>query len=160
MSDTMHDPLTPDLDEEMSRRGFVRLVSMGVTVAYLGAIGYPIYRYMNSPVEKAAIAAGVSEVTLDKANTLEKGTALMFKFGVRPALLIHHMDDSWVAMDAVCTHMGCTVKFDAASNHILCACHGGVYDGKTGENIAGPPPRPLTAYKVDVQEAFVKVMRA
>ncbi|MBL8086959.1 MAG: Rieske (2Fe-2S) protein [Chthonomonas sp.] len=160
MSETQRSPELTDVDEQMSRRGFVRLTAMGVTVAYLGAMGYPIYRYLNSPVEKAAAMAAVTEVTLDKANELAVGTALMFKFGVRPVMLIHHADNSWVAIDAVCTHMGCTVKFDPAKNQIRCACHGGVYDSKTGENIAGPPPRPLAVYKVDVQPTFVKVTRA
>ena len=149
-----------DHDEEMSRRGFVRTAVLGVSLAYVGAIGYPIYRYLNSPVESSQLAAAVKEVTLDKAHSLAKGTALIFKFGVRPALLIHHQDDQWVALDAVCTHMGCTVKFDEASSQIRCACHGGVYDGKTGENISGPPPRPLTKYVVVLNKDSVTVKRA
>jgi Rieske Fe-S protein len=30
-----------------------------------------------------------------------------------------------------------------------CNCHGGAYD-LTGRNVAGPPPRPLTVYKVNL----------
>jgi cytochrome b6-f complex iron-sulfur subunit len=149
-----------DPEEEMSRRGFIRLAAYGVSLAYVGAIGYPVYRYLNSPVERASALAAVNEVTLDKANELVKGSALMFKFGVRPTLLIHHSDDTWTAMDAVCTHMGCTVKFDAQTNQILCACHGGVYNAKTGETVSGPPPRPLATYKVEVNATSVHVMRA
>lgn len=147
-------------DEEMSRRGFVRTAAVGVSLAYLGAIGYPIYRYLNSPVEVSEAMAAVKEVNLDKADSLEKGTALMFKFGVRPALLIHHADDTWIALDAVCTHMGCTVKFDPVTNNIVCACHGGRYDANTGDNISGPPPRPLTKYVVKLNTGSVTVSRA
>lgn len=149
-----------DVDEEMSRRGFVRTAVVGVTLAYLGAIGYPVYRYLNSPVEKSMAMAAVKDVTLDKADQLLKGTALMFKFGIRPAMLIHHEDDTWVAMDAVCTHMGCTVAFDPARKAIVCACHGGVYDARTGANVSGPPPRPLTQYVVQVNAGSVTVSRA
>ncbi|MBS1705826.1 MAG: Rieske (2Fe-2S) protein [Armatimonadetes bacterium] len=159
MSDLTADPTEPQVDEEMSRRGFVRVAVTGVTLAYVAAIGYPIYRYLNSSVEKSAAMAAVKDVTLDKANDIPKGTALMFKFGIRPAMLIHHEDDSWVALDAVCTHMGCTVKFDAAKGNIHCACHGGTYDAKTGQNIGGPPPRPLTVYKVAVNPTSVTVSR-
>lgn len=147
-----------DLDETMSRRGFVRVATWGVTLAYAGAIGYPIYRYLNSPVEKSVAMAAVKEVNLDAADKIEKGTALMFKFGVRPAMLIHHSDDTWIALDAVCTHMGCTVKFDPIKNQIVCACHGGVYD-VTGANVSGPPPRPLNKYFVKVNEGSVTVSR-
>lgn len=147
-------------DEEMSRRGFAKVAVTGVTLAYVGAIGYPIYRYLNSPVEKSAALAAVKEVVLDKADQLAKGTVLMFKFGVRPAMLIHHADDTWVALDAVCTHMGCTVRFEPARNQIVCGCHGGVYDSSSGQNISGPPPRPLTQYKVVLGKGTVTVTRA
>lgn len=148
------------LDEEMSRRGFIRTAVAGVSLAYVGAIGYPIYRYLESPVEASIAEAAVKEVTLDKADTLAKGTALMFKFGVKPAMLIHHTDDTWVALDAVCTHLGCTVKFDPATSQIVCGCHGGKYDAKTGDNISGPPPRPLKKYEVVLNQGSVTVKRA
>ncbi|MFN8221076.1 MAG: Rieske (2Fe-2S) protein [Fimbriimonadales bacterium] len=158
MSDQVNDQAL--VDEEMSRRGFVRVAVTGVSIAYVAAIGYPIYRYLNSPVEKSVAMAAVKEVVLDKADAMAKGTVLMFKFGIRPAMLIHHQDDSWVALDAVCTHMGCTVKFDPAQNQIVCGCHGGRYDPKTGQNVAGPPPRPLKQYVVAVNKGSVTVSRA
>ena len=148
------------LEEEMSRRGFVRAAVYGVGLAYAGAIGYPIFRYLNSPVEKSQSMAAVTEVILEKADALAKGTALVFRFGTRPAILIHHEDDTWTAVDAVCTHLGCTVKFEPGLNKITCACHGGVYDAKSGKNIGGPPPKPLTVFQVAVNEGSVKVSRA
>lgn len=147
-------------EDDVSRRKFIKVVASGVTVAYVAAIGYPIYRYLNAPVEQAQAGAAVKEVVLDAADSLAKGTALIFKFGIRPALLIHHADDSWVAMDAVCTHMGCTVAYNAAENAITCACHGGRFDPHTGDNVSGPPPRPLTKYEVVVNQGSVTVRRA
>ena len=57
----------------------------GVGLCYAAAIGYPVYRYLASPVEKAAAAAAVTEVTLKDAQKLPAGSALMFKFGAEPA---------------------------------------------------------------------------
>ena len=142
-----------------TRRAFVRVAVGVVGCAYAGMIGYPIYRYLESPVEKAEAAAGVSEVTLAKADELPAGSALMFKFGVKPALLIHHKDGSWSALSAVCTHLACTVQYEPAEDRIFCACHGGVYDPKTGANRSGPPPRPLDVYKVAVVTGAVTVSR-
>ena len=147
-------------DEGFTRRGFVKIAIGGVGVAYASAIGYPIYRYLNSPVEKSVEMAAVKEVTLPNADKLPKNSALMFKFGVRPSLLIHHADDTWIALSATCTHMGCTVAYNPATAKIECHCHGGVYDPRTGENIAGPPPRPLTKYLLTVAEGNVTVKRA
>jgi cytochrome b6-f complex iron-sulfur subunit len=146
-------------DESFTRRGFVQVAAGGVGLAYLAALGYPIYRYLNSPVEASAALAAVKEVSLKDADKLPRGSALMFKFGVRPALLIHHLDDSWVALTAVCTHMGCTVAYNPASNQIECHCHGGKYDAKTGENISGPPPRPLKKYVIKLTPGMVTVSR-
>jgi len=156
------EPVEVENDEhDVSRRELVmKGVVGGVCLAYAAAVGYPVYRYLNSPVEKAASVAAVKEVTLDGADTLPVGTAMVFKFGTHPALLIHHDDGSWVALDAVCTHLGCTVQFDKSQKKITCACHGGEFDAKTGKNIAGPPPKPLPMYAVKVEKGKVQVTRA
>jgi len=147
-------------DEMLSRRGIVKVAIAGVGLAYAAAVGYPVYRYLNTSVEKSAEMAAVKEVTLKDADKLPKGTAMVFRFGVRPALLIHHSDDSWAALDAVCTHMGCTVAFDPTKTKIVCACHGGVYDSKTGEALEGPPPRGLTKYDMVMAAGSITVKRA
>lgn len=146
-------------DQGFTRRGFVKVAVVGMCAAYAAAIGYPVYRYLNSPVEKAAGAAAVKDVTLKDADTLPANSALMFKFGTHPAMLIHHEDGTWVALDAVCTHLGCTVAFDPGTKQIVCACHGGRYDAKTGGNISGPPPKPLTKFDVKVSKGSVQVTR-
>ncbi len=147
-------------DDPLSRRGFVKLGMMLVGTAYAGAIGYPVYRYLATPVTRAAGASAVTEVALPDAQSLEAGSAMMFRFGTRPSMLIHHTDGSWACFDAVCTHLGCTVQFEPQKNRIYCACHGGVYDMKTGDAVAGPPPRGLKVYVVEVSDAEVVVSRA
>ncbi len=74
-------------------------------------------------------------------------------------MLIHHKDDSWVALDAVCTHLGCTVQYMPDRNVIHCFCHDGEYDPQTGKNISGPPPRPLKKYLAKVVEGGVSISR-
>lgn len=145
--------------DHLGRRAFFAVAAGTVGCVYAGMIGYPVYRYLESPVEKAASAAAVNEVTLAKANELPKGAALMFKFGSKPALLIHQKDGSWTAMSAVCTHLACTVQYEPDQDRIFCACHGGVYDPRTGANVSGPPPRPLDQFKVAVGAGTVTVTR-
>jgi cytochrome b6-f complex iron-sulfur subunit len=132
----------------INRRLFARVAFGGMGLCYAAAFGYPVYRYLKSPVEKAQIAAAVTEVTLKDAQKLPVGSALVFKFGVEPCLLIRHRDDQWVALSAKCTHLGCTVQYEPAKKRIFCACHGGTYDPETGKNIAGPPPKPLKSFVV------------
>jgi cytochrome b6-f complex iron-sulfur subunit len=108
----------------------------------------------------ALSAAAVTEVTLKDAQKLPAGSVLMFKFGTSPAMLIHHADNSWVALTAVCTHLGCTVQYEPQMDRIHCACHGGVYNAYTGANVSGPPPKPLKLFKVAVNDTGVEVSRA
>lgn len=161
MSDSISQPNVPPqaAEEPVSRRAFGALAMGSVGACYLAAIGYPVYRYLSSPVENAAAAAAVTEVTIKNAQKPPVGSALMFLFGSRPAMLIHHKDDSWVALTAVCTHLGCTVQYDAQGNRITCACHGGVYDPQNGHNVSGPPPKPLQQYYVKVTDEGIIVSR-
>jgi cytochrome b6-f complex iron-sulfur subunit len=159
LSDIVAEKLEPlGTDETTTRRGFLA-VAVAAGVCYAGALAYPIYRYLASAAEMAASEAAVTEVTLKDAQKLVAGSAMMFRFGSSPAMLIHNSDDSWVALSAVCTHLGCTVKFEPDQNRIHCACHGGVYDPKTGRNVSGPPPKALRAYKVKIAPDSVVVSR-
>lgn len=142
-----------------SRQTFLRAVLGGAGAVYAAGMAYPVYRYVASPVEKSAKEAAVTEVTLKDAQKLAPGSAMMFKFGSKPSLLIHHDDGSWTALTAVCTHLGCTVSYEADKKRIHCACHGGVYDPKTGGNVSGPPPKPLLRYAVKVMDVAVIVSR-
>jgi len=152
---------TPDAGEsgeKASRRAF--LVAAGAAgLCYAGALAYPVYRYLASPAEMASNAIAVKEVSLKDAQKLAPGSVLMFKFGTAPAMLIHHLDGTWASLSAVCTHLGCTVQYEAQADRIHCACHGGVYNPYTGANVSGPPPKPLTRFKVAVTETSVEVSR-
>jgi len=144
--------------EQNTRRAF--LVAAGAAgVLYAAALGYPIYRYLASPAEMALSATAVTEVTLKDAHKLPLGSVLMFKFGTPPAMLIHHEDGRWIALSAVCTHLGCTVQYEPQADRIHCACHGGVYNAYTGANVSGPPPKPLKLFKVTVNDTGVEVSR-
>lgn len=144
----------------LSRRAFVKTGVAAVGAVYAAALGYPVYQYLATAAHRTDAEAAVKEVVLDGAEKLPKESAMIFKFGGRPALLIHHGDDSWTALSAVCTHLGCTVQFDPAKTRIFCACHGGIYDSKTGSNVSGPPPKPLAMFQVQVGEGKVVVSRA
>ena len=144
--------------ETRTRRAF--LVAAGAAgLCYTAALGYPIYRYLASPEEMESSATAVTEVTLKDAQKIPSGSVLMFKFGTAPAMLIHHEDGRWIALTAVCTHLGCTVQYEPQADRIHCGCHGGVYNAYTGANVSGPPPKPLKLFKVAVNEIGVNVSR-
>lgn len=53
------------------------------------------------------------------------------------------------AFSAVCTHLGCIVKWIPEKAEFFCPCHAGRFDAN-GAVIAGPPPTPLKRYRVEI----------
>jgi thiosulfate dehydrogenase (quinone) large subunit len=61
-----------------------------------------------------------------------------------PGVIVALPDGSFVAYDAICTHAGCTVEWDAADGVLLCPCHGAAFDAAhDGEVLQGPTRQPL-----------------
>jgi menaquinol-cytochrome c reductase iron-sulfur subunit len=62
----------------------------------------------------------------------------------------------FIALSTRCMHLGCPVRFVAASARFICPCHGGVYDF-TGQVEGGPPVRPLDRFYTRVRDGQVEV---
>jgi thiosulfate dehydrogenase [quinone] large subunit len=63
-----------------------------------------------------------------------------------PAILIRDGSGHLAAFSAVCTHAGCTVGYQGGQ--IVCPCHGGTFDARTGAVVSGPPPQGLARHTV------------
>ncbi len=138
-------------DGDQSRRGFLNWIIRGGLLALLGAIFYPIYRFVVPP---PIAEAKVSQVTLDfKVSDLQETPEdfKIFKFGRDLGIILVTPEGEVKAFSAICTHLSCTVQYRPDQAIIWCACHNGKYDLQ-GRNIAGPPPRPLEEYTVHVDE--------
>ncbi len=62
----------------------------------------------------------------------------------------------FLCLSTTCTHLGCSVRWDAKRQQFLCPCHGGVY-AKDGTVVSGPPPRPLARLPVKVADGQIKI---
>src|SRR5271165_4259467 len=147
------------LEDDASRRGLLKAGVGLVGACYAAAVGYPVYRFLATPSVRARAQGQVTTVAIPQKDLPGAGTATMFLFGSRPSLLIHYSDGHYASFDAVCTHLGCTVRFEPQNKRIFCPCHGGTYDMNTGEVVSGPPPRALKAYRVEVGDGNVTVHR-
>jgi Rieske Fe-S protein len=116
--------------------------------AFVLSVLYPVSRYLVPPPVGESTAA---TVTLPlKPQEVKPNTGQIFKFGSRPAILVRTAAGELRAFSAVCTHLNCTVQYRPDLGHIWCACHNGHFD-LNGQNIAGPPPRPLEAFSVNAR---------
>ena len=60
--------------------------------------------------------------------------------------------NTYLALSATCTHLGCAVRPDDAKPGFFCPCHGSRF-APDGTNIAGPAPKPLEVYEVSMGNA-------
>jgi len=77
---------------------------------------------------------------------LQAGTALAFvNPGNVPGILYAASDGSLKAISALCTHQGCTVRWQSLDKPLICPCHGSEFelDGKVEK---GPATNPLPTY--------------
>ncbi len=139
-----------------SRRRFVDWLLSTSAGGVILAILYPTGRYLVPPRSAESAAAAVTlRITPED---VAPNTGQIFKFGNSPGILLRTPQGELRAFSAVCTHLACTVQYRSDLSHIWCACHNGHYD-LNGINIAGPPPRPLERYTVNVRGDQIVVSR-
>ncbi len=77
-----------------------------------------------------------------------------------PGVLVHLPNDQFAAYDAVCTHAGCTVAYNAGSKHLECPCHGSVFDpAKQGSVLTGPASQPLGNIKITIDKGTGNIIQ-
>ena len=139
-----------------SRRRFLDYLLGASAVATLGAIVYPIIRFMSPP---PVIESTESSVVAAKLSELPVNSGKIFKFGNKPGILVRSPSGEIKALSAVCTHLECIVQYRPDTKQIWCACHNGQYN-LSGKNIGGPPPRPLEEFKVNTRGDDIVVSRS
>ena len=140
---------------DSTRRSFVDLLlstSLGATAI---SIFYPVIQFLIPPALSESQQNNVIAAT---AKELQPNSGKIFKFGSRPGILVRTASGEFRAFSAICTHLNCTVQYRDDLQHIWCACHGGHFD-LNGINVAGPPPRPLEQYSVNLSGDDVVVSK-
>jgi cytochrome b6-f complex iron-sulfur subunit len=144
------------MKEKRNRRDFLWKLGIGSGVAALGAQTI------------ASMRSLVPNVSYDAPTTVKLGMPNDFPDGLKflpdERLFVFRQGNTFHAVSAVCTHLGCTVRAEALSqpetkvvagqslrltHRFLCPCHGSKYAGD-GSNVSGPAPKPLTWYHLSV----------
>ncbi len=60
--------------------------------------------------------------------------------------------EGFVAFNSICTHLQCPIELPEEGTFV-CPCHGAGFDVVDGTVLYGPPPRPLAAVMLEVEEA-------
>lgn len=156
---TTHDKVslaTPPSADAPSRRGFLAWLAGALAATGAALAAWPMFRslvpnVLYEPPKRFRI--GVPDTYQEGATFLEEHRLFLFRDGA-----------SFHAISGICTHLGCTVKFAPfgspreetvrgytfrALGEFHCPCHGSKFRGE-GTNFAGPAPRPLTSFLLEV----------
>ncbi|MEW6511228.1 MAG: ubiquinol-cytochrome c reductase iron-sulfur subunit [Bacteroidota bacterium] len=139
-----------------SRRSFLQKLGFGGMLAGLAAFGAQSFRSLIPNVlyeAPAKFKVGSPATLADGMTFLEDRRLYVFKEG-----------KSFYAISGACTHLGCTVKYVKLNQpkqmeiggeqktipfEFHCPCHGSKFYAD-GTNYAGPAPRPLHWYRLEV----------
>lgn len=138
-----------------SRRRFVNVLLGGGLVGWLASVLYPVFSFLKPP---PVSEANVGSVSAGLASEIPINSGQIVRFGRTPVILVKSSAGDLKAFSATCTHLDCIVQYRDDLERIWCACHNGQFD-LTGRNVAGPPPRPLTEYRVNVVNDEVLISR-
>lgn len=138
----LHDRISAD--SLTTRRDYLRIVatvSGGLAVGGLAVAGGVLHRHGEPEGDGVPKAKRI-------ADGLPPGESISFRYpgDEDRAVAVRLEDGSLVGYSAVCTHLACAVlwrKERGSEGELYCPCHEGVFDARTGEVTAGPPPRGL-----------------
>ena len=135
-----------------SRREFLANLIMTAGVACgLGGVAFRFAQYLYPVVPPVkwieVFASALSDIPENGVRMiyLPEGPVILEKLGTEVR-----------ALSAICTHLGCIVRWHAQAHEFICPCHGGRYR-LNGTVVSGPPPRPLHKIQVVVRKDQVYV---
>lgn len=126
------------------RRKFLMVMVGGLGGLVAAASAWPIFRFL-SPIE----GAGGGDMVSVNRSQVPVGAAHFFQFQGKPAVVLQPSPGEFVALSAVCTHLGCVVSWQDDKSEFICPCHGGRFSPE-GTVLGGPPPAPLENLAVTV----------
>jgi cytochrome b6-f complex iron-sulfur subunit len=134
------------MEENISRREFVKLLNKVLAITGLAAITAPIVAYFYPPKleeepSEPVLVGKESEIPLNESKAV--------KFGRYPALVVN-TPEGLRAYSAVCTHFACLVKWNKEEQGFVCPCHDAKFDPIDGHVIHGPTSIPLKSIQVNI----------
>jgi cytochrome b6-f complex iron-sulfur subunit len=127
-----------------TRRFFLNFSLTSILVALLSWFFYPIIKFLIPPT-KTFIDPNILTIPIAQ---IPQGKSIITKFKGRPIIIVNRGNEI-NALSAVCTHLGCIVKWDTNKEELFCPCHMAKYD--TNGNVkSGPAPKPLFTLKANL----------
>jgi cytochrome b6-f complex iron-sulfur subunit len=126
------------------RRKFLFIMLGGLGALIGAASAWPVFRFL-APHDTGS---GSAQVSVPRGD-VTTGKAHFFQYRGKPAVVLQPAPGDFVALSAVCTHLGCVVAWQEQAGEFLCPCHGGRFSS-AGQVLGGPPPKALETLAVEL----------
>lgn len=136
----------------LSRREFLNSIWK-----YLGALAVIEGIFLSFSMMRSKSTGKTESMLFKSAGSLSDippGTVMPFRSG--RFYLIRLDDGGFMAVSMVCSHLGCTVNWDASQQVFKCPCHASSFD-KLGNVIKSPATKGLNYHKVIIRNGEVMV---
>ena len=151
-------------EPDPSRRRFLVRIVIAINALVAALVATPAVGYLLSPLLKRRSGQWV---VIDQASATVGGPPRRVMYRYRDergydvqemsrAAFVTQDNNELVVLSPVCTHMGCNVGFNDATNLFECPCHGGKYD-TSGRVVDGPPPEPLRRFKTRLRDGNLEI---
>ena len=146
--------------KEIGRKDFLSMAILAIGGIISFSIGIPAIAYILGPALKKK--EDQNWIPLGSPTKVEVGVPTLFKTRIEQKagwiteeqeLTFYVLTENgrdFTALSNVCTHLGCRVRWVEDEGQFFCPCHNGIFN-KEGQVTGGPPPRPLDAYDVKVE---------
>ncbi|MDJ0732950.1 MAG: cytochrome b6-f complex iron-sulfur subunit [Nostocaceae cyanobacterium] len=146
---------------DMGRRQFMNLLTFGTVTGVALGVLYPFTKYFLPP---SSGGTGGGTTAKDELGNDVILSDFLDSHNVDDRVLVQGLkgDPTYIVVEskeaigdyginAVCTHLGCVVPWNAAENKFKCPCHGSQYNA-TGKVVRGPAPRSLAIAHAQTSE--------
>jgi Rieske Fe-S protein len=129
-----------------TRRIFIRKSLKG----WLGLVLGPALYGLGRALGRSSASNLASQKDVGSDSGIGFGMSTTVQYGNKRVMIIRDRQGLLHALSATCTHMGCSVRFEASGDagQIACNCHDSRFS-LAGEKLSGPAAKPLEEFVIE-----------
>ncbi len=133
-------------DNKLTRKGFINLAWGAAGAVAITELSFAGLKFL-SPRPNNGQFGG--EFNLGAYDDFPAGSVTPVEAG--RFYLVRTHDGGFMAIYRRCTHLGCAVPYDPATEQFVCPCHGSAFT-MDGDVLNPPAPRPLDLFALSINE--------
>ena len=137
-----------------SRRMFLKKAWRGLGVLAGLEFAAVIFGFLFSGKGNKNVYVPKQMIEAGPVNSFQPNTVTVFRGG--RFYLTRLEDGGFIAISLRCTHLGCSIEWEAEKKRFICPCHSSAFE-MNGDVLNPPAPKALDYYPVIIENGMIKV---